>query len=431
MPVCLLVNLAQSLDNIQMTQEEAYAVLISGKNALITGQAGTGKTYLLARFIEYLNKNKISVGVTASTGIAATHLNGVTIHSWCGMGIRDVMTNSDIKKLFNKNKAAVKRIQDAQVMIIDEVSMLHAHQLDMINEICCRVRTGLGPFGGLQVVLCGDFFQLPPVSRVKNRGDFVNLSNAWEQMEPTVCYLEKQYRQSENNDLYRLLNEIRESRVTEESCQLLTERLNYPFDETIIPTKLFTHNSNVDEYNLQRLSTLPGAESTFVMAGGGEEFVVNQMKKGCLAPEELKLKIGAVVMFVSNNFPKGYVNGTTGTIIGFDEKEGFPIVQTFRGDEIVAVPIRWGAEEIDFEAWIEQVPLRLAWAITIHKSQGMTLDYAEIDLSKAFTYGLGYVALSRIRSLDGLSLRGYNKMSLLVSDEAKDLDQLLRKCANI
>ena len=414
-----------------MTQEEAFEVLVSGQNALITGQAGTGKTYLLSQFIEYLAHKKISVGITASTGIAATHLNGVTIHSWCGMGIKDSITAAEIKKLFSRNKAAVKRIQEADVLIIDEISMLHARQLDMINEICCRVRTGLGAFGGLQVVLCGDFFQLPPVSRVANRGEFVSESAAWQQMNLTVCYLEKQYRQSENNDLYRLLNEIRESRVSEESCELLSTRLNHSFDEGIIPTKLYTHNSNVDEYNLKRLETLEETETTFAMRSGGDAFVVGQMKKGCLAPEELKLKVGAVVMFVSNNPTKHYVNGTTGVIIGFDEKEGYPIVKTFKGDKILAAPVRWGTEEVDFDAWIEQVPLRLAWAITIHKSQGMTLDYAEVDLSRAFTYGLGYVALSRVRSLEGLSLLGYNEMSLLVSNEAKDLDIHLRKMANI
>jgi len=414
-----------------MTQEEAFEVLVSGQNALITGQAGTGKTYLLNQYIEYLNKKKKPVGITASTGIAATHLNGVTIHSWCGMGIRDAMTAAEIKKLFTRNKAAVKRIQDAEVLIIDEISMLHAHQLDMINEICCRIRTGLGPFGGLQVVLCGDFFQLPPVSRVANRGAFVSESNAWLQMDLTVCYLEKQYRQNENNDLYRLLNEIRESRVSEESCQLLSERIQHSFDDGIIPTKLYTHNSNVDEYNLKRLAELESKEADFVMRSGGDDFVVGQMKKGCLAPEELKLKVGAVVMFVSNNPAKHYVNGTTGVVIDFDEKEGYPIVETFRGDEILAAPVRWGTEEVDFDAWIEQVPLRLAWAITIHKSQGMTLDYAEIDLSRAFTYGLGYVALSRVRSLDGLSLLGYNEMSLLVSKEAKELDAFLRQSAKI
>lgn len=414
-----------------MTQEEAFEILVSGKNALITGQAGTGKTYLLGKFIEYLNKNNIVVGITASTGIAATHLNGVTIHSWCGMGIKDKMTSADIKKLFSKNKKAVKRIQEAKVLIIDEISMLHAHQLDMIDEICKRVRTGLGPFGGLQVVLCGDFFQLPPVSKVKNRGDFVNQSASWQTMNLTVCYLEKQYRQTENNDLYRLLNEIRESRVTEESCELLATRLNYPFDETIIPTKLYTHNQNVDEYNQKRLSGLPEKEAIFEMKDSGDAFVIGQMKKGCLAPEQLRLKVGAVVMFVFNNFAKGYVNGTTGTVEGYDEDTGYPIVQTFRGEQILAAPIRWGAEEVDFDAWIEQVPLRLAWAITIHKSQGMTLDYAEIDLSRAFTYGLGYVALSRVRDLDGLSLLGYNEMSLLVSDEAKELDAYLRESGNL
>ncbi len=409
-----------------MTQEQAFEILVSGKNTLITGQAGTGKTYLLNQFIQYLNKSKIAVGITASTGIAATHLGGVTIHSWCGMGIKDKMTNADIKKLFSKNKAAVKRIQEAKVLIIDEVSMLHAHQLDLINEICCRVRTDLGAFGGLQIVLCGDFFQLPPVTRGSEKGRFVNESAAWQQMDLSVCYLEKQYRQSENNDLYRLLNEIRESKVSEESCQLLTECLTQDFPDEVVPTKLFTHNSNVDEYNLTRLATLNKEEHTFEMKGIGDEYFVNQMKRGCLAPEKLRLKVGAVVMFVFNNFAKGYVNGTTGVVTGFDDESGCPIVRTFRGDEVVAVPIRWGADEVDFEAWIEQIPLRLAWAITIHKSQGMTLDYAEIDLSRAFTYGLGYVALSRVRDLSGLRLLGYNEMSLRVSEEAKALDLVLR-----
>jgi len=351
----------------------------------------------------------------------------VTIHSWSGIGIKDNITSADIKKLFSRNKSTVKRIQEAKVLIIDEVSMLHAHQLDMIDEICRRVRTDLGPFGGLQVVLCGDFFQLPPVAKGKSSGDFVNKSTAWQQMDLQICYLEKQYRQSDNNDLYRLLNEIRESRVTEESCELLSSRINCGFDEGIIPTKLFTHNSNVDDYNLQRLAVIDEAERVYLMSSSGDDFIVGQMKKGCLAPEKLKLKIGAVVMFVFNNLAKGYVNGTTGTIIGFDLETNNPIVETFKGNKIIAMPIRWGIEEIDFDGWIEQIPLRLAWAITIHKSQGMTLDYAEIDLSRAFTYGLGYVALSRIRELDGLSLLGYNEMSLKVSDEARELDKLLRE----
>jgi ATP-dependent exoDNAse (exonuclease V) alpha subunit len=409
-----------------MTQEEAFKLLVSGKNCLITGQAGTGKTYLLNQFIEYLNENKVKVGITASTGISATHLNGVTIHSWCGMGIRDKMTRADIKKLFKTNKPAIKRVQEAKVLIIDEVSMLHAYQLDMLNEICCNVRSGLGPFGGLQVVLCGDFFQLPPVAKERNRGDFIDKSKAWKTMDLHVCYLEKQYRQADNNDLHRLLNEIRESRVTEDSCNLLSERMHKPFASDIVPTKLYTHNTNVDEYNLQRLAVLTEEERIYNMKAHGDTFFVGQMKKGCLAPEELKLKKGAVVMFVFNNLNKGYVNGTTGFVVDFDKKTGAPIVQTFKGDEIVAEPIKWGTDVIDVDAWIEQVPLRLAWAITVHKSQGMTLDYAEVDLSRAFTFGLGYVALSRVRDLEGLSLLGINQMALQVSPEAIELDQILR-----
>lgn len=429
--ICPLVISPQTLDNRSMTQEEAFELLVSGKNCLITGQAGTGKTYLLNQFIEYLSKKKVPVGITASTGISATHMGGITIHSWCGMGIKDHMTKGDIKKLFKTNKPAIKRIQEAKVIIIDEVSMLHAHQLDMINEICSLVRTDLGPFGGLQVVLCGDFFQLPPVSREKPQGDFVNCSKAWKRMDLHVCYLTKQYRQSENNDLHRLLNEIRGACVTEESCQLLSERLNYPFVDGIVPTKLYTHNAAVDEYNLKRLALISEEENLYKMRTHGDEFFVKQMKKGCLAPEKLQLKVGAVVMFVFNNLTKGYVNGTTGFVIGYDKKTGYPIVSTFKGDEIIAEPIKWGTDEPDLDAWIEQVPLRLAWAITVHKSQGMTLDYAEVDLSRAFTYGLGYVALSRVRDLTGLSLLGINNMALQVSPEAIELDNLLRDSLRI
>ncbi len=409
-----------------MTQEEAFEILVSGKNALITGQAGTGKTYLLNQFIQYLNKNQIKVGITASTGIAATHLGGATIHSWSGMGIKDHMTPAEIKKMFTKNKAAIKRIQEASVLIIDEISMLHDYQLDLLDEICRRVRTELGPFGGLQVVLCGDFFQLPPVSKVKNRGNFVNLSTAWQQMNLHVCYLDKQYRQTENNSLHKILNEIRESRVSDESVGLLSERLNFSFDETVIPTKLYTHNTNVDTYNESRLNTLEGVDHLFEMKDSGEGYIVTQMRKGCLAPETLRLRKGAVVMFVFNNPTKNYVNGTTGVVTDFDIDTGYPVVETFRGDTVLAAPMRWGSDEIGSDDWIEQIPLRLAWAITIHKSQGMTLDYAEIDLSRSFTYGLGYVALSRVRDIEGLSLLGYNEMSLLTSAEAQELDLSLR-----
>ena len=410
-----------------MTQEDAFKILTSGKNVLITGQAGTGKTYLLNKFIKYLKKNKIKVGITASTGIAATHLNGVTIHSWCGMGIKETITSNDIKKIFSKNKNAIKRIQEASVLIIDEVSMLHAYQLDIIDEICRRVRTGLGPFGGLQVVLCGDFFQLPPVSKSKGSGDFINLSKSWQQMDLNICYLKKQYRQKKDNALYQILDEIRNSNVSNESIELLNKRINYTFDDKITPTKLYTHNLNVDEHNLKKLSMLEGDEYIFEMKDSGDSYTVTQMRKGCLAPETLRLKIGAVVMFVYNNPSKGYINGTTGTIIGFDNDNNYPIVETFKKDLIVAEPIKWGTEEIESDDWIEQIPLRLAWAITIHKSQGMTLDYAEIDLSKAFIYGLGYVALSRIRDINGLSLLGYNEMSLLISEEAKALDKQLKE----
>ncbi|MCK5084727.1 MAG: hypothetical protein KAQ64_03665, partial [Candidatus Pacebacteria bacterium] len=192
---------------------------------------------------------------------------------------------------------------------------------------------------------------------------------------------------------------------------------------SIKPTKLYTHNLDVDAINGFELSKIQEKEKIFDMSSDGLSVIVASLKKNCLAPEELKLKIGAVVMFVKNNFRKGYVNGTLGEIIGFDE-DNLPIVKTKLGREIVAEQTSWGIEQKgQVVASISQIPLRLAWAITVHKSQGMSLDAAEIDLSKSFERGMGYVALSRVRQLDGIKLMGINQMALRVNEQIVEKDK--------
>jgi len=406
-----------------MKQKTALDILKLGHNVFLTGPAGSGKTYLLKQYIDFLKSRNIGVAITASTGIAATHMNGQTIHSWSGMGINDVFSEADYKKLSSR-KYQQNRFEKTKVLIIDEVSMLHAHQLDIVNNICKHFKEPFLPFGGLQVILCGDFFQLPPVTKYGQESRFVIESEAWKEMSPKVCYLEEQHRQ-EDRQMLQILSDIRTRTCDEKTHKLLTSRGNKTIKNSLTPTRLYTHNANVDLINEQELKKIKQDPKIFQMTASGIDYLVNSVIKGCLAPELLVLKKGAVVMFVKNNFERGYVNGTLGTVVNFNEK-GLPIVQTVTGKTIVATPEKWSIEEgEEILASVTQVPLRLAWAITVHKSQGMTLDAVEMDLSKSFEYGMGYVALSRVRTLSGIKLLGINNIALQVNPKVYELDKVL------
>lgn len=413
-----------------MTQKEALELLMIGKNIYLTGQAGSGKTYLLNIYIDFLKKNKVGVAITASTGIAATHLNGSTIHSWSAIGIKNNLTSHDLSKIASNTNTRA-RIQAAKVLIIDEISMLHSYRLEMINQVCKQIRQDTRAFGGLQVILCGDFFQLPPINE-KDYPDssFAFKSKAWDELNLCICYLDEQHRQSDDQFL-RMLNEIRSREVSEYTFQKLSTRLNKDIQSEIKPTKLYTHNVDVDAINNFELEKIDKPKHIYEMTSKGKKNLVEVLKKGCLAPETLIIKEEAIVMFIKNNPGRGYANGTLGKVIGFDIDDGYPIIKIYSGREIVASPTSWQLEENDsILAEINQVPLRLAWAITVHKSQGMSLEAAEIDLSKSFAYGMGYVALSRVRSLDGIRLLGINPTALMVDGEIGEMDITFRKLSN-
>lgn len=404
-----------------MTQRDALDVLKMGHNIYLTGQAGSGKTHLLNQYIDFLRKEKVGVGVTASTGIAATHMDGMTIHSWVGMGIRETMSPDEIEKLAGK-KYLRTRLKNTKVLIIDEVSMLSSAQLDLVNMICQVLKANWNAFGGMQVILSGDFFQLPPVRREGEpaRG-FVFQSRAWDELDFHICYLEEQFRQQDAQYL-AVLNAIRTNSVSEVTLAHLRRRYRAPMESGLPVAKLYTHNVNVDAINEQELGKISYDSKQYDMKYSGAPGLVEILKKSCLAPELLQLKKGAAVMFVKNNFEKGYVNGTLGEVVEFDTS-GFPVVKTHKEQKIVAAPESWRIEENGkVRAEVLQVPLRLAWAITVHKSQGMSLDAAEIDLSQSFEPGMGYVALSRVRSLEGVRLMGLNKTALQVNTDvlAKD-----------
>jgi ATP-dependent exoDNAse (exonuclease V) alpha subunit len=410
-----------------MTQLEALDILKSGKNVFLTGPAGSGKTFVLNQFAEYLKKNYIRGAITASTGIAATHLGGLTIHSWAGIGIKENLTRYDLEAILRNDKLCA-RIEKAQVLIIDEISMLPPNVLEMVNSVCQSVRKSLAPFGGLQFVACGDFFQLPPVTREVGEKKFAFDSAAWQKADLKICYLDEQHRQ-EDEDYLRILNEIRDDKVSAWAREKLAGRLQKDICGWEKPTKLYTHNIDVDKLNKKELDKIIAKPKTYDMSSRGAKNLVENLKRGCLAPEELVLKIGAIVMFVRNKFSGDkpvYVNGTMGKVIGFNGSN-MPIIQT-RAGKVEAGRESWTIEVAgETKAEIIQLPLKLAWAITIHKSQGLSMDCAEIDLSSCFEPGMGYVALSRVRTLDGLKLLGINELSLKVSERILQFDKEIRK----
>lgn len=406
-----------------MLQKEALTILQTGANVFLTGAPGAGKTYVLNQYIEYLKEHAITVAVTASTGIAATHVGGVTIHSWAGIGIKEDLNQAELQALEDK-KYLHKRFKTTKVLVIDEISMLSGDTLDLVNKVCKQFKHDTRPFGGMQVVLVGDFFQLPPISRDKNP-KFAFQSNAWKELSPLICYIGEQHRQ-EDEELLSLLEMIRQGDGHENS-EMLRERMDVEFEDIITSTKLYTHNLDVDMINSEELAKLDSSPEVYTMETRGPATHVQKLVDSCLSPQTLAIKKGARVMCTKNNFEKGYVNGSLGEIVGFEEKYGYPIVTLNSGKDVIVEPATWAIQDGEKTlAEVSQVPLRLAWAITVHKSQGMSLDAAEIDLGKAFEYGQGYVALSRVRTLEGIKLLGFNPDALMVHPLVLEEDKKLQ-----
>jgi len=408
-----------------MTQEQALSILKTGANVFLTGEPGSGKTYTVNKYIGYLREHEIMPAVTASTGIAATHLGGMTTHSWSGVGIKKKLSDNDLKRLRSSRRLA-SRAQKTSVLVIDEISMLDSTVLSCVDRALKALRESNEPFGGMQVVFVGDFFQLPPVVRYgEPAAKFAFESSAWQEANLVACYLSEQYRQ-EDDQFLSLLASIRSGKKSSLVYDILHARKSQVLMGDAL-TRLYSHNVDVDRVNDDKLSTLPGKEYEFEMRSHGPKALVEQLKKGCLSPETLILKIGSQVMFTKNNFEMGFVNGTLGEVTKFIDN-GSPVVQVKSGRKIKVSPMEWTINDgIKTLATTIQIPLRLAWAITVHKSQGMTLDAAVIDLSKAFEYGQGYVAMSRVKTLSGLFLEGFNERSLEVHPEILLQDSDFRK----
>ncbi len=407
-------------------QRSALNILKTGNNVFITGSAGTGKTYLLHQFIIYLKSRKIIPTIVAPTGIAASHLQGQTIHSLFSLGIRDSVDDYFIESLLEK-KYLQTRFSKLKILIIDEISMVSPEIFSSIDKILRAFKENNEPFGGVQVVLSGDFFQLPPISKGYKEKRFAWQSSSWRDLALKTCYLEEKFRQ-DDNQLITILDEIRAGDVSQNSYDLLNSRYEKKLNIDFRPTKLYTHNVDVDRINNEELAKIDSKAYQFTYKSEGTKTNIEKIFKSALVSEELTLKKGAVVMFIKNNHEKGYINGTTGVVVDFDEEDKLPIIKTSYGKKIKLELEDWSFENEsgNIVAKVSQIPLKLAWAITIHKSQGMTLDSAEIDLSKTFEVGQGYVALSRIKNIDGLRLMGLNDTALSVDPLILHIDERIK-----
>src|SRR3989344_1103967 len=425
-----------------MTQEQALNILKTGANIFLTGEPGAGKTHIVNTYVNYLRTSDVEPAITASTGIAATHIGGMTIHSWSGIGIKTKLDKYDLDKIASSEYIS-KRVNRTRVLIIDEISMLSENMLNMVDMVCREIKQSSEPFGGIQIILVGDFFQLPPIVKrdfaeekqnslienpqVRPVGTFAYDAGAWNRARLVVCYLTEQHRQ-DDKDFLSVLSGIRANNVEREHMNHINARQIGVDDMPENITKLFSHNMDVDRVNNTELAKLEEEIKLFRMTESGNEKIIETLKKGCLSPEKLELKIGAVVMCTKNNPKERFVNGTLGTIAGFEEFSGNPIFKNRNGRSIVIAPMGWIVEENGkIRAQITQIPLRLAWAITVHKSQGMSMDAAVMDLSQVFEFGQGYVALSRVRSLSGLFLERMSEQALMLHPDVVGKDREFRK----
>lgn len=470
-------------DSMYTSQSEALYYMLRGDNVLLCGQAGTGKSWVINTFREIIDmanacvpeKKQINIEITASTGAAAALIQGRTIHSWSGIGIDvEVPEDGDVDAETGINaykswkwKAAFKRIRKTDVLIIDEISMLPAYFLTNLDKVMKIAKHNNLPFGGIQIIMVGDFMQLPPVDKQTHDsdGNIVDSrmcfhSPAFGGSHPKYCYLDVVHR-SDDDRLINILNSIRDENVDANIVNMLQSRMNKPVPKDTAITKLLTVNRDVNKYNNNKLAAINKRTETIHM----EKYVYNrydydnkdaaELAKQSGIPKQIELKVGAVVMLTSNNadpdFPN-HVNGSIGRVVGFTYYENDDwhknntveaVKVKFKDGIVSEIPMKTtlkthkeAGHDEDGNIIIKSVkdygvgymPLKLAWAITVHKSQGQTLDSAIIDLSKCFTPGLGYVAISRVHSLDDIILQGsLPDAALKLNPDALKADRIIRK----
>lgn len=408
-------------------QKEALELFKKGKNMFITGPAGTGKSYIINMIHNWCNDNNINISITSTTGISAMLLEkGSTVHCWAGIGI-GISTREKLIERIRKDRRCVERWCKTNVLIIDEISMLPIYIFEKLNYIGQKLRHDDNPFGGIQLILCGDFAQLPPID-----SDFLFNSPLWKFVINDIICLKTNMRQS-NIEFSHMLSELRLGIVSNETKQMLLDRMIKPTIKDFIPTELHSRRNIVDEININSLYDLIKNGEKLYQYLSYDEIVtkkdldedkkeyLDKLDNYCHSPKLIELCINSQVMLTSNiNFNLGLCNGSRGIVIRIDE--GFPVVKFLNGVEITIKGMIFQVK-IDQTTYIKryQLPLILAWALTIHKSQGSSLDYASIDIgSSIFSDGQVYVALSRLKTKEGLFITSFDENKITVNQKVKD-----------
>ena len=393
-----------TLAQLNEKQRSAATHIAAGGNILITGPAGTGKSALL----NYLRGQYPDMPVTASTGIAALNVGGCTIHSWAALGVGQKPAKDIAKALNDRRNNVWYAMKKSKRLAIDEVSMIDAELFDKLDEVLRLVRLSSEPFGGLQLILFGDFLQLPPVGTDGRAVRFAFESRAWASARVRVCLLTQVMRQ--RDELFAgVLSRVRVGDTSEEVRSVLRPRIHAEdTNPAVAPVTLATHNEIADRINVEKLAAIQAPEVTWEAQDWADgEFSKQALERNCIALKTLILKVGASVMLLKNIDPaEGLVNGALGEVVEIRKGEfrgGIPVVKFLNGVVREMEPQTWELRRNDeVLADRKQIPLRLSYAISIHKSQGMSLDKVRVHLANCFADGQAYVAMSRARTLEGL-----------------------------
>lgn len=400
-------------------QQKAYDYMVAGKNIFLTGAAGCGKSHVIHMF-KKLYETRKNIAITSTTGVSAIIIGGTTLHSYLSIGLGTGSVEDLVSKI-SKSSKGKKRWLSIDVLVIDEISMLSAELFDKLEHIARIIRKKPTkilkgkpepelPFGGIQLILSGDFLQLPVIGEDSK---FCFEAESWNRCIEYSIELNQNMRQSDDS-FQEILSEIRYGQVSKNARKMLDSRIGIKLvnDLGIKPTRIFTTNASVDYMNEKELDKLSENNDFYQydMEVYFYEYVqdkiqaIEKYRKNCIAPECLQICIGAQVMLLANlDVESGLANGSRGVVVSFIE--GMPVVRFINGVEQIIDFYSWEIEEGKTKiVRITQIPLKLAWAITTHKGQSLTLDYVEVDLSNIFAYGQAYVALSRVKKLDGLSI---------------------------
>lgn len=401
----------------QLSEEQTLALDLceSGENIFLTGGAGSGKSYVIREFMK--NKDHQQMPILASTGAAAVLLGGRTFHSFFGLGIMEGGAQATLQRVF-QNKNVLKRIKKVEGVIIDEISMIPGEALMVAEALAQEARESKLPWGGLRIIAVGDFGQLPPVAKFGQKRDWCFLNNVWQRTGFQVCELKLNQR-IQNNEFLSVLDDIREGRLTEKVHNFLQNRTK-PHDEDHPGTRLFPRREQSESYNQKKLAEINETELIVDSIYLGEQKYIEILGKTSPVPAQLKLKIGCKILFLKNDMQKRWVNGTRGTLVHFESDH--LVVRKNGGREVKVEKMSFSLLDADanVKASVIQFPVNLAYATTIHKSQGATLDELWCDLSALWEPGHAYVALSRLRDPEGLHIVRWSPKSIIIDPEVKN-----------